>query len=86
MAEASAAVQRCDLCIVVGSSLVVYPAAELPLQAVRSGARLAIVNASDTALDPYADLVIPGQAGVILPALVDAVRGVVRGTGPAPDS
>ncbi|HLG69116.1 MAG TPA: NAD-dependent deacylase [Chloroflexota bacterium] len=74
MAEASVAAQRCQLFVVVGSSLVVYPAADLPLQAVRAGASLAIVNASETALDPYADLVLNGQAGTILPAVVDRVR------------
>jgi NAD-dependent deacetylase len=74
MAEASAAAQRCELFVVVGSSLVVYPAADLPLQAVRAGAHLAIVNASETALDPYADLVVNGQAGVILPAVAQRVK------------
>src|SRR5437870_442739 len=73
MAEASAAAQRSDLFVVVGSSLVVHPAADLPVQAVRSGARLAIVNASETALDPYADLIIQGQAGAILPEVVSQV-------------
>src|SRR5207248_1760406 len=74
MAEASLAAQRSDVFVVVGSSLVVYPAADLPLQAVRNGARLVIVNASATALDPYADLIINGQAGQILPSVVDEVR------------
>ena len=73
MADASAAVQRCDLCIVVGSSLVVYPAADLPLQAIRAGARLAILNVSDTALDPYADLIVNAKAGEILPEVVAQV-------------
>jgi len=73
MAEASAAAQRSDLFVVVGSSLVVHPAADLPVQAVRSGARLAIVNASETALDPYADLIIQGQAGTIMPEVVARV-------------
>ncbi|MFI5267164.1 MAG: NAD-dependent deacetylase, partial [Chloroflexota bacterium] len=86
MAEASAAAQRCDLCIVVGSSLVVYPAADLPVQAVRSGARLAIVNASETALDAYADLIVNSQAGGVLPAVVDRVRRTLRERGPSPGS
>jgi NAD-dependent protein deacetylase/lipoamidase len=77
MAEAYAAAQRCDLFVVVGSSLVVHPAADLPLQAVRAGAYLAIVNASTTALDPYADLVLNGQAGTMLPAIVAQVRAAI---------
>jgi NAD-dependent deacetylase len=48
----------CDLCIVLGSSLVVYPAASVPIHAVRSGARLMIVNRDPTPQDTYADLVI----------------------------
>ncbi|MCD6550815.1 NAD-dependent protein deacylase [Thermotoga sp.] len=47
---------RADLMIVMGSSLVVYPAAELPLMTVRSGGRLVIVNMGDTPLDDLATL------------------------------
>lgn len=77
MAEASAAAQRAEVFVVVGSSLVVYPAADLPIRAVRNGARLVIVNASETALDPYADMVINGQAGKILPAIAGELRELV---------
>lgn len=48
----------CDLCIVLGSSLVVYPAASVPLHAVQSGARLMIINRDPTPQDVDADLVI----------------------------
>ncbi|MBV9120599.1 MAG: sigma factor regulator FecR [Chloroflexi bacterium] len=74
MAAASAAAQRCDLFVVIGSSLVVHPAAGLPLQAIRRRVPLAIVNASETALDRYASMVINGQAGELLPALVDELK------------
>ena len=53
---------RCDLCIVLGSSLVVYPAASVPEEAVNSGARLMIINRDETPLDRRADLVIHGSA------------------------
>jgi NAD-dependent deacetylase len=46
---------RCDLMLVLGSSLVVYPAAGVPQLAVESGARLAVVNAGATPLDRYAE-------------------------------
>jgi NAD-dependent deacetylase len=59
-------VQQADLMIAVGSSLVVYPAADLPLLAVRSGARLVIVNDEPTPLDGVADLVVRGSAGAVL--------------------
>ncbi len=52
--------------VAVGSSLVVYPAAELPLVAVRNGARLAIVNDEPTPYDDIADLVVRGRAGQVL--------------------
>jgi len=49
---------QCDLCVVLGSSLVVYPAASVPLHAVQSGARLMIVNRDPTPQDAEADLVV----------------------------
>jgi NAD-dependent deacetylase len=58
----------CDLFIVVGSSLVVYPAAGLPALAKRNGARLAIVNREPTELDPLADLVLRAEIGPALAA------------------
>lgn len=67
--EATALVEEADVMLVVGSSLVVYPAAELPVLAVRSGASLIVVNAEPTPLDPIADVVIHGLAGEVLPEL-----------------
>lgn len=53
----------CDLFLVVGSSLVVYPAAGFPVLAKRNGARLVIVNREPTELDAIADLVVAGEIG-----------------------
>jgi NAD-dependent deacetylase len=64
---------QADLMVAVGSSLQVYPAADLPVVAVRNGARLAIVNDEATPLDGLADLVVHGRAGEVLPAAVAAV-------------
>jgi NAD-dependent deacetylase len=61
-----------DLMLAVGSSLMVYPAAELPLVALRHGARLDIVNDEPTPYDELADLVVRGRAGEVLG---DAVPG-----------
>jgi NAD-dependent deacetylase len=58
MAQAITYAQECDLCISIGSSLVVYPAASVPAYAAKSGARLMIVNRDKTSLDSTADLVI----------------------------
>lgn len=66
MARAEAAALACDLMLVMGSSLVVYPAAAFPLLAKRSGAKLVILNREETEQDPYADLVIHGEIGPVL--------------------
>src|SRR6185503_11117710 len=58
MARAEQATLACDLFVVLGSSLVVYPAAGFPLLAKRNGARLVIVNREPTEQDGVADLVI----------------------------
>ena len=50
--------EACDLCLVLGSSLVVQPAASVPEHAARSGAALMIINRDPTPLDGVADLVI----------------------------
>jgi NAD-dependent deacetylase len=60
----------CDLFLVAGSSLVVYPAAGFPALAKRAGARLVILNREATDLDPIADLVIHADIG---PTLGEAV-------------
>jgi NAD-dependent deacetylase len=68
-----AAARNCDLMLVVGSSLVVNPAARLPLVAKQSGAALAIVNRTPTALDDTADVHVLGEAASTLRALSDAL-------------
>ena len=64
----------CDLFIVVGSSLVVQPAASMPLIAKRSGSRLVIINRDETPLDDLADLVIRAQAGPVMAAILEETR------------
>ena len=61
--------------LAVGSSLQVYPAAELPLVAARNGALLVIVNDEPTPYDGVAKLVVHGRAGEVLTTVVDAVLG-----------
>jgi NAD-dependent deacetylase len=56
----------CDLFIVLGSSLSVFPAADFPLRAKRQGAALVIVNRDPTEMDELADLVIHAGIGAIL--------------------
>jgi NAD-dependent deacetylase len=65
--------ERCDAMLVIGSSLVVYPAAYLPQRAVESGARLVIVNLQPTGYDVHADAVLRGKAGETMARLVEAL-------------
>jgi NAD-dependent deacetylase len=58
--------RACDLFLVVGSSLVVWPAAGFSLLAKQNGARLAIINREATEFDEIADLVIRDDIGSVL--------------------
>jgi NAD-dependent deacetylase len=71
MARAQAATLACDLMLVLGSSLAVFPAAGFPLLAKRNGARLAILNRDETPQDRFADLVINAEIGPTIRAVVD---------------
>ena len=70
MRRAQDLARACDLFLVVGSSLVVYPAAALPVLAKQGGAALAIVNREPTPLDRIADLVIRADIGVVLESFI----------------
>jgi NAD-dependent deacetylase len=70
--RADAAARRCDLLLAVGSTLSVYPVAEVVPLARLSGARIVIVNGSETAMDDLADAVLLGPIGDLLPRLVAA--------------
>ncbi len=63
-------VNECDLIIVLGSSLTVYPAASFPEYAKRQGASLAIVNREETPLDALADIVVHEQIGSTMAMVV----------------
>ncbi len=65
--RALVAMIRADGVIVLGSSLVVRPAADLPLMAKEGGARLLIVNREKTPLDSAAECVIRGDLPQVLP-------------------
>lgn len=69
--RAHAAAQRCDLMLAVGSTLAVYPIAEVVPVAKQSGAKVVIVNGAATEMDDLADVVVRGQIGETLPGLVE---------------
>ena len=65
--------EACDLCMVLGSSLVVYPAAAIPMRAADSGAKLIIINRDETPQDDRADLVIRESLGDALGRIMERV-------------
>lgn len=65
--------RQCDLMLVIGSTLAVYPAAGMPAAALEGGARLAILNKGETAMDEAADLKIDGSAGEVMTAVLEEV-------------
>jgi len=69
---------HCDLFIVIGSSLVVYPAAYMPVYAVEAGARLVIINLGPTPMDDEAAVLIRAKAGETMSAII---RKVTEKTG-----
>ena len=71
--RAQLAAATCDVFLAVGSTLKVYPVAYLPRIAVQAGARLVILNAQATPLDPAADAVLSQPIGDALPRLVELV-------------
>jgi NAD-dependent deacetylase len=71
--RAYALAREAALMLVVGSTLEVWPVADLPLQTLAAGGTLAIVNAGPTALDDRAELRIEGLAGQTLSAVVEAL-------------
>ena len=73
------AARRSDLFLVIGSSLVVNPAAQLPLAAAEAGAYLVILNQTQTPLDDRAQLILRGPAGEIMARVMAAVRAELAG-------
>jgi NAD-dependent deacetylase len=74
--ESERRARRSDLFMVVGSSLVVYPAAFMPVYAHQSGAKLVIINIGETTLDRFSDLRLEVKSGEFLPGVVERVRSL----------
>jgi NAD-dependent deacetylase len=66
--------QECDLFIVIGSSLVVYPAAYMPMYAKNAGAGIVIINLGPTQQDGIADIIINASAGATMSAIMKRLR------------
>ena len=67
--------ENCDLFIVVGSSLVVYPAALLPSYATDAGTELIIINLSETPMDQQASIIIRAKAGEAMSRIMQKLAG-----------
>ena len=75
VAAAETACRSADLVLIAGSSLVVHPAAALPVLAKAAGGRIALLNREPTPLDEVADFVVRGELGEILPAIAGRLGG-----------
>ncbi len=73
LTEATHRSHNCDLFIVIGSTLVVYPAAYMPIYANNSGAKLVIINLSSTPMDGQATVVIRAKAGETMSRVLQRV-------------
>jgi NAD-dependent deacetylase len=68
--QACDAARSCDVLLSVGTSSLVYPAAQIPIDAHRAGAKVVQVNPNPTDLDGIADFNVRGTAATVLPALL----------------
>lgn len=66
--------RNCDLFMLLGSSLMVYPAANMPIYAIESGAKLVIINLGTASLDQKANVLINGTVGEVLPKIIEGVK------------
>ena len=70
IARAEAAARQADLLLAVGSTLAVYPVADVVPVARMAGARIVILNGSETAMDHLTDALVRGPIGALLPRIV----------------
>ena len=78
LSEAVRLSQESDLFLVVGSSLVVYPAADMPRIAVEAGAKLAIINQGETPFDEIAQIRFQEKIGQVLPPAVEQLKQLME--------
>ena len=76
--EATRRSSGCDLFIVIGSTLIVYPAAFMPDYAVSSGAKLVIINLSSTPMDKQAAVLIRAKAGELMSKVIQSVKSKIK--------
>ena len=67
-------ISKCNLLLILGSSLVVYPVAFYPQKILSKGAKLAIINIQETDMDSAAEVVIHEKIGDVLPKVISLVN------------
>jgi NAD-dependent deacetylase len=72
--DAQVAASDCDVMLVVGTAAIVERAASLPVTAMQFGARVIVIDVEDSLLSKAADIVLKGEAEVLLPKLIDRLR------------
>jgi NAD-dependent deacetylase len=70
--------QMCELFVVVGSSLVVYPAADMPAVALEAGAKLVIINQGETPFDKHAHLCFDEKISEVLPPVIKKLKEILK--------
>ncbi|MHA1270387.1 MAG: SIR2 family NAD-dependent protein deacylase [Candidatus Helarchaeota archaeon] len=70
--------KKCDVFLIIGSSLVVYPAARLPAFALENNAKVILLNKGETPYDNYVHLKIEGNAGEIVPKIVNRIKELLN--------
>lgn len=71
--RAEDAAAGCDVFLAIGTTLAVYPVANLPATALQYGAKLVIINDAETAYDRHAHAIFREPIGTVLPELVDRI-------------
>lgn len=77
--EAKRAATTCNVIVVVGTTAIVEPVAQLPILALRFGAKLVVIDTEPPPLASVADVVLQGESEVLLPELVERVRATSPG-------
>jgi len=78
LSQADDLINSCDLLIILGSSLLVYPVAFYPRKAISLGAKIAIINIQETDVDSFAEVVIHEKIGDVFPLIVEIVEGGIN--------
>jgi NAD-dependent deacetylase len=76
--EAEKTAEWSDICFVVGTSAVVYPAAYIPINAKKSGSYIVEINIEETDITPLADYSLFGKSGEILPLILGKVEEIFK--------